>query len=151
MFGYRVPAPNEALLISGRKQRGADALPFKIVTGHGAFVVPILLSAYAGGLGPGLLATAIAVLGTDYFFLQPTGGVFSFAQQADVAPWTILIVTGVLVSVLSEGLIGAPVLELVGGPRMSLTSFSSMPSLTLSTFSFVSLVLPFFTVKPYCD
>jgi len=26
MFGYRVPAPNEALLISGRKQRGTDAL-----------------------------------------------------------------------------------------------------------------------------
>jgi flotillin len=41
MFGYRVPAPNEALLISGRKQRGADALQFKIVTGHGAFVVPV--------------------------------------------------------------------------------------------------------------
>lgn len=41
MFGYRVPAPNEALLISGRKQRGADALPFKIVTGHGTYVVPV--------------------------------------------------------------------------------------------------------------
>ena len=41
MFGYRVPAPNEALLISGRKQRGTDELPFKIVTGHGAFVVPV--------------------------------------------------------------------------------------------------------------
>ncbi|MCW2709207.1 MAG: hypothetical protein JWM22_3049, partial [Frankiales bacterium] len=24
MFGWRVPAPNEALLISGGKQRGAD-------------------------------------------------------------------------------------------------------------------------------
>ena len=45
MFGYRVPAPNEALLISGRKQRGADALPFKIVTGHGAFVVPVFAKA----------------------------------------------------------------------------------------------------------
>jgi len=41
VFGYRVPAPNEALLISGRKQRGADALQFKIVTGHGVFVVPV--------------------------------------------------------------------------------------------------------------
>ncbi|MEN3362613.1 MAG: flotillin [Mycobacteriales bacterium] len=41
MFGYRVPAPNEALLISGRKQRGADALQYKIVTGHGVFVIPI--------------------------------------------------------------------------------------------------------------
>ncbi len=45
MFGYRVPAPNEALLISGRKQRGEDALPFKIVTGHGVFVAPIFSKA----------------------------------------------------------------------------------------------------------
>jgi uncharacterized membrane protein YqiK len=41
MFGYRLPAPNEALLISGRKQRGTDALQFKIVTGHGVFVMPV--------------------------------------------------------------------------------------------------------------
>jgi flotillin len=41
VFGYRVPAPNEALLISGRKQRGTDALQFKIVTGHGVFVMPV--------------------------------------------------------------------------------------------------------------
>jgi flotillin len=41
MFGYRVPRPNEALLVSGRKQRGTDALPFKIVTGHGVFVMPV--------------------------------------------------------------------------------------------------------------
>ncbi|MDT7539132.1 MAG: flotillin [Actinomycetota bacterium] len=41
MLGYRVPAPNEALLISGRKQRSADA-QFKIVTGHGVFVVPVI-------------------------------------------------------------------------------------------------------------
>src|SRR3954469_10682601 len=42
MFGYKVPAPNKALLISGRKQRGDDALQFKIVTGHGVFVLPIV-------------------------------------------------------------------------------------------------------------
>jgi len=41
VFGYRVPAPNEALLISGRKRRKDTALQFKIVTGHGAFVVPV--------------------------------------------------------------------------------------------------------------
>jgi flotillin len=45
VFGYRVPAPNEALLISGRKQRGADALPFKIVTGHGVYVMPVFSKA----------------------------------------------------------------------------------------------------------
>jgi len=42
MLGYRVPAPNQALLISGKKQRGADALQFKIVTGHGVFVMPVI-------------------------------------------------------------------------------------------------------------
>ena len=42
MFGYHVPAPNEALLISGRKQHGDDAQEFKIVTGHGVFVLPIV-------------------------------------------------------------------------------------------------------------
>jgi uncharacterized membrane protein YqiK len=43
MFGYRVPAPNQAMLISGGRQRGrADgSAQFRIVTGHGAFVLPI--------------------------------------------------------------------------------------------------------------
>jgi uncharacterized membrane protein YqiK len=47
VFGWRVPAPNEAMLISGGKQRKTDdgALPFKIVSGHGAFVVPIFRKA----------------------------------------------------------------------------------------------------------
>src|SRR6201993_91618 len=39
MFGYRVPAPDEAMLISGGKS-GRDGTPFKVVTGHGAFVLP---------------------------------------------------------------------------------------------------------------
>lgn len=39
MFGWHIPAPDEALLVSGGKQR--DALPFRIITGHGTFVVPI--------------------------------------------------------------------------------------------------------------
>ncbi len=38
MFGYRVPAPDEAMLISGG--RGASGAPFRVVTGHGAFVAP---------------------------------------------------------------------------------------------------------------
>ncbi|MEZ0092573.1 SPFH domain-containing protein [Streptacidiphilus sp. EB129] len=40
MFGYRVPAPDEAMLISGGK-RGLGAAPFRVVTGHGAFVLPV--------------------------------------------------------------------------------------------------------------
>jgi uncharacterized membrane protein YqiK len=39
MLGYRVPAPDEAMLISGGKA-GRDGAPFRVVTGHGAFVMP---------------------------------------------------------------------------------------------------------------
>src|SRR5271168_2955033 len=39
MFGYRVPAPDEAMLISGGT-RGMKDAPFRVVTGHGAFVTP---------------------------------------------------------------------------------------------------------------
>jgi uncharacterized membrane protein YqiK len=41
MLGYHVPAPDEAMLISGGRARGSDA-PFRVVTGRGAFVAPIL-------------------------------------------------------------------------------------------------------------
>ena len=40
MFGYRVPAPDEAMLISGGKR--SDLTPFRVVTGHGAFVTPFI-------------------------------------------------------------------------------------------------------------
>src|SRR6201988_4725207 len=38
MFGYKVPAPDEAMLISGG-HAGGNA-PFRVVTGHGAFIMP---------------------------------------------------------------------------------------------------------------
>jgi len=39
MFGYRVPAPDQAMLISGGRY-GIKGGPFKVVTGHGSFVLP---------------------------------------------------------------------------------------------------------------
>ncbi|HVV12941.1 SPFH domain-containing protein [Amycolatopsis sp.] len=39
MFGYHVPAPDEAMLISGGKG-GSGESPFRVVTGHGSFVLP---------------------------------------------------------------------------------------------------------------
>src|SRR5215467_9862348 len=44
MFGYRVLDPDEAMLISGRKSR-QGAAPFRVVTGHGAFVLPVFRKA----------------------------------------------------------------------------------------------------------
>ena len=39
MFGYRVPAPDQAMLISCGKSSGT---PFRVVTGHGAYVMPFI-------------------------------------------------------------------------------------------------------------
>ena len=41
MFGYRVPAPDEAMLVSGGRY-GRNGAPFRVVTGHGAFIVPFI-------------------------------------------------------------------------------------------------------------
>ncbi|MGH2931052.1 MAG: SPFH domain-containing protein, partial [Solirubrobacteraceae bacterium] len=43
MLGYNVPAPDEAMLVSGGKH--ADDTPFRVVTGHGAYVVPLFRKA----------------------------------------------------------------------------------------------------------
>ncbi len=40
MFFWHVPAPNEALLISGSRRKGAQT-QFRIVTGHGSLVIPV--------------------------------------------------------------------------------------------------------------
>ena len=40
MFFYHVPQPDEAMLVSGGKRR--PEAPFRVVTGHGAFVPPIV-------------------------------------------------------------------------------------------------------------
>src|SRR6266851_1602557 len=40
MLGYRVPAADQAMLISGGR-RGRDGAPFRVVTGHGAFALPL--------------------------------------------------------------------------------------------------------------
>jgi flotillin len=44
MLGYRVPAPDEAMLVSGGRHGMKDA-PFRVVTGHGAFVMPFFRKA----------------------------------------------------------------------------------------------------------
>jgi flotillin len=40
MFGYKVPAPDQAMLISGGRRQGGA--PFRVVTGHGGFVLPFV-------------------------------------------------------------------------------------------------------------
>ena len=47
------------------------------------FTIPIILSAYWGGIGPGLLATAVSFLGASYYLLPPIGS-FAVASNAQI-------------------------------------------------------------------
>ena len=64
------------------------------------FVLPVMLSAYAGGLGPGLVATVTGALVADYFLMPP---LHSLAiKGANGVQWVAFIAVGVAVSVLLE-------------------------------------------------
>jgi flotillin len=52
MLFWHVPAPNEALLISGSKRQQQDT-QFRIVTGHGSFVMPTEWKSWSAGYSPG--------------------------------------------------------------------------------------------------
>ena len=78
--------------------RGAGDPPLLIL-----FLFPVVISAYIGGLGPGLLSTALAALGTDYLLLDPSHSL-AIANPATVFGWMSLVALGVLISVLNEAL-----------------------------------------------
>ena len=67
------------------------------------FVLPMVLSAFFGGLGPGLLSAALAGVLSAYFFIAPARS-FAFERPADFAQWLILPLSGVLISLLIEEL-----------------------------------------------
>ncbi|HEY9249102.1 MAG TPA: PAS domain S-box protein, partial [Rariglobus sp.] len=68
------------------------------------FLIPIIVSAYLGGRGPGLLATAVAAVGTDYLLIPPVMSL-GFSREVDFVQWLILVVAGVLVSALNGALL----------------------------------------------
>jgi PAS domain S-box-containing protein len=54
------------------------------------FMLAVLLAAWLGGLGPGLLAAAVSVVSLAYFFLLPFHTLFVSVQEA---PWLLLFTT----------------------------------------------------------
>jgi len=62
----------------------------------------VMVSAWYGGLGPGLLATVLATLAADYIFLQPLGS-FS-GLSLEFTPLVVFFLEGSLVSLLAAGL-----------------------------------------------
>jgi PAS domain S-box-containing protein len=62
-------------------------------------LVPIVICAYWGGFGPGLLSTALAGVASDYFLIPPTGSL-AFGTTFDFAQWLFMLLVGALISVM---------------------------------------------------
>ena len=74
---------------------GAELPPF-------LFLYPsVMLVAVLGGLGPGLVATALAVVGTDYLVLAPVHH-FAIIRASDALSLTVFAAMGVLMSLLAD-------------------------------------------------
>ncbi len=67
------------------------------------FIIPVIFSAYIGGLVPGLVSTTLAAGVTVYFILPPTHS-WSVSSPSDNVKWIALAVAGALISVMSEAL-----------------------------------------------
>ena len=67
------------------------------------FLFSVALSAYAGGLGPGLVSTMLGVLTCDYFTVVPTYS-FKVESSVDYVRLASLLLVGALISTLSESL-----------------------------------------------
>jgi signal transduction histidine kinase len=68
-----------------------------------AFILPVALAAWAGGLGPGLLATALSFL-VGLFAFFPASGSIASGTTADGAYAVTFLIAGVVVSGLASGL-----------------------------------------------
>jgi PAS domain S-box-containing protein len=73
-----------------------DQSPFLLLAGA------VALGAWFGGLGPGLLATALGALGADYFFLPPVGSLTGLGVA--FLPLLLFSLQGLLISSLVEAL-----------------------------------------------
>jgi diguanylate cyclase (GGDEF)-like protein len=65
------------------------------------FLAAVTISALYGGLGPGLAATALSALASNYFFLKPQFTLFGGPEG--VLRLAIFLATGVIVSWLADG------------------------------------------------
>ena len=64
------------------------------------FMLPIIASAFIGGLWGGLLSTLLSALGSMYFIIMPVGS-FGMSNSHDFIQWLIMILSGVVVSALT--------------------------------------------------
>ena len=85
-------------------------LEFLRVMGNSApyliFFPAVIMAALYGGRGPGLLATLLAGLSANYFWVEPTGS-FKISNTPDVIAFVIFLANGGLVSWLTKAMLHA--------------------------------------------
>ena len=86
------------LLIRALAEPWMGHRPFLLV-----FLIPVILSAYMGGLRPGLFAAALSGIATKLFVFAPFGRAW-FDDPLDFAHWLFLLLVGMLISVLFDEL-----------------------------------------------
>jgi PAS domain S-box-containing protein len=86
-YGIAVLAVTIALIISRLPFLHLQTAPVSL------FLCAVMVSAWFGGLGPGLLATALATLAFDYYFLEP---LYSFPLKSEELPRTVIFVLSTL-------------------------------------------------------
>lgn len=67
-----------------------------------AFLLPIIICAFIGGQGPGLLATIVTALEVNLFLMSPR--LKLQLSSVDAVHWLVLVLNGVLVSLLAGAL-----------------------------------------------
>jgi PAS domain S-box-containing protein len=102
-IAYALAVLFTGVVLWGRMEAGDWVLDRPILI---VFLVPIIVCSYLGGIGPGLVATTLAALGSNYFLCPPIFA-WGFEHGVDLAQWLILILAGVLVSCLNGALIRA--------------------------------------------
>ncbi|MDB6018273.1 MAG: hypothetical protein JWR19_2762 [Pedosphaera sp.] len=107
------------------------------------FMLPIMLSAYVGGLRPGLLATVLSYLGASYYLLPPFN---SFRVASVTDRWNIFFVmlAGLVISTLNESLHRAGRLADIATrkeqARVALAKAETLQSAIFNNASFSSIV-----------
>ena len=82
---------------------------FQFAGSRGPFITffpAIILSAYIGGLRPGLLATLLGAVAVDYFFMEPRFSLGISVDQAESYALALFVLIGVALSVLGESWLG---------------------------------------------
>jgi PAS domain S-box-containing protein len=97
-YSLAVAMTGAALVIYLVSSPAFDNQPAPII-----FLIPVVISAYLGGVGPGLASTLLGVLCADYFMTPPYHS-FRITHPVDYVRLGSVLVIGVLTSFMSKSL-----------------------------------------------